>query len=85
MVKPRKFPHFLDRKWDHERAEHTKMELLPTVDGYDRDPYDEEEPNFSLMFSGKKFLYSEGKVVNNKRIVVVGAGDTGLSFVETLL
>lgn len=40
--------------------------------------------NFSLYFLTHK-LFSEPKLVNNSRIVVVGASDAGLSFLETLL
>lgn len=46
-IRSRRFPHFLDRKWDHERYDPQKDEegneesVIP-VDGKDRDPLDEE-------------------------------------------
>jgi NADPH-dependent 2,4-dienoyl-CoA reductase/sulfur reductase-like enzyme len=54
------------------------------VDGAERDPLDEEEPPFALCFLTKRLL-SEPKIVKNSRIVVVGASDTGISFIEALL
>jgi len=43
-----------------------------------------EGRGFSLYFLTHK-LFSEPKLVNNSRIVVVGASDAGLAFLETLL
>lgn len=46
-IRSRRFPHFLDRKWDHERYDPQKDEegneesVIP-VDGKERDPLDEE-------------------------------------------
>ena len=54
------------------------------IDGAERDPLDEEEPPFALCFVTKRLL-SEPKIVKNSRIVVVGASDTGISFIEALL
>jgi hypothetical protein len=45
---------------------------------------DQEESPFSLSMLTKKQL-SAVKVSNNTRIVVVGASDTGVSFIESLL
>jgi len=56
---------------------------LVGIDG-GRDPMDQEEAPFSLSMLTKKQL-SAVKVSNNTRIVVVGASDTGLSFIESLL
>ena len=50
----------------------------------DRDPFDEEQANFNLCFTTKRLL-SLNKINNNTRIVVVGASDTGISFIESLL
>jgi len=83
-VRSRRFPHFLKRKWDHERYITASNEGNQLQDGFDRDPMDEDESHFSLSFLTKK-LISEPKIVNNSRIVVVGASDTGISFIETLL
>jgi len=88
-IRPRRFPHFLDRKWDHERYDPAKDEndnddsVIP-IDGKERDPLDENTAPFALCFSTKR-LMSEPKILKNSRIVVVGASDTGISFVEALL
>lgn len=77
----------MDRKWDHERFDAVKEdehEEGTPVDGKQRDPLDEEEAPFALCFSTKRLL-SEPKILKNSRIVVVGASDTGISFVEALL
>jgi len=85
-VRSRRFPHFLDRKWDHERyvAESAQQADQIPVDGHDRDPQDEVESPFALCFTTKRLL-SEPKIIKNSRIVVVGASDTGISFIEALL
>lgn len=92
-IRARRFPHFLDRKWDHERYDAKKSadaaldedgEDPAMIDGGDRDPLDEEEPPFALCFVTKRLL-SEPKIIKNSRIVVVGASDTGISFIEALL
>lgn len=84
-VKSRRFPHFLKRKWNHERFDFKEnLDYQKEQDGGDRDPIDEEESKFSLLIMPKRLL-SEAKIINNSRIVVVGASDAGLSFIETLL
>jgi len=87
-LRSRRFPHFLDRKWDHERyvPEGTKdhEDRAIKADGHDRDPQDEQESPFALCFTTKRLL-SEPKIIKNSRIVVVGASDTGISFIEALL
>lgn len=54
------------------------------VDGAIRDPLDEQESPFALCFTTRRML-SESKIVKNSRIVVVGASDTSISFIEALL
>jgi len=93
-IRSRRFPHFLDHKWDHERYDPAKemngIEKLEEdenpipVDGQERDHLDEEEAPFALCFTSKRLL-SEPKITKNSRIVVVGASDTSISFVEALL
>jgi hypothetical protein len=89
-VRSRRFPHFLDRKWDHERfvdqqtLQKQKEDVQNKVDGSKRDPLDETESPFALCFATRRML-SEPKIVNNARIVVVGASDTSISFIEALL
>uniref|UniRef100_A0A7S3MYV1 CFAP61 dimerisation domain-containing protein n=1 Tax=Strombidium inclinatum TaxID=197538 RepID=A0A7S3MYV1_9SPIT len=89
-IRSRRFPHFLDRKWDHERfdSEDTKKkkeeDTRNKVDGCNRDPLDEKEAPFALCFSTRRML-SEAKIIKNARIVVVGASDTSISFIEALL
>lgn len=84
-VRARIFPHFLKRKWDFE-FEQEDLERMGKAKGIDaeRDPFDQEEPPFSLSLITKRML-SSNKVSNNNRIVVVGASDTGISFIESLL
>ena len=53
------------------------------MDGEERNYYDKEESEFNLMILTKRQL-SDIKIANNNRIVVVGASDTGLSFIENL-
>lgn len=89
-IRARRFPHFLDRKWDHERftSEDTlrkqQEDVQNKVDGCRRDPLDEVEAPFALCFATRRML-SEPKIVKNARIVVVGASDTSISFIEALL
>lgn len=49
-----------------------------------RDAFDQQESPFSLSMITKKML-SQVKVSNNTRIIVVGASDTGISLIESLL
>lgn len=80
----------LDRKWDHERFESEdtlkkkEEDIRNKVDGAKRDPLDEEESPFALCFTTRRML-SEAKIIKNARIVVVGASDTSISFIEALL
>lgn len=83
-VRSRRFPHFLVKKWDHERHITHETDGIKIQDGAERDYLDEDESEFALCFISKKLL-SEPKTTINNRIVVVGASDTGLSFIETLL
>jgi len=89
-IRARRFPHFLDRKWDHERfvseddKKKSEDDVKNKVDGCKRDPLDEEEAPFALCFTTRRML-SEAKIVKNSRIVVVGASDTSISFIEALL
>lgn len=86
FVRARTFPHFLKRKWDFEHdEEHFERagDLSEVTDG-NRDAFDQEESPFSLSMITKKML-SNNKISNNNRIVVVGASDTGISFIESLL
>ena len=89
-IRARRFPHFLDRKWDHERFVPQDVlrkqadDVRAKVDGCNRDPLDETESPFALCFTTRRLL-SEPKIVKNSRIVVVGASDTSISFIEALL
>ena len=84
-VRSRRFPHFLKRNWDHERFDHAEfVDFNKEEDGGKLDPIDEKESNFSMSFLSKKMI-SEPKIINNTRIVVVGASDTGIAFLERLL
>ena len=92
-VRSRRFPHLLDRKWDHERWENKSpstddddgdRDFKVPVDGADRKVDDETESPFALCFITKRLL-SETKIIKNSRIVIIGASDAGISFVEYLL
>ena len=89
-VRTRRFPHLLDRKWDHERFESEdtikkkEEDIRNKVDGANRDALDEVESAFALCFTTRRML-SEAKIIKNARIVVVGASDTSISFIEALL
>lgn len=49
-----------------------------------REAIDEESATFGLSLVTKRSL-SQLKINNNSRIVVIGASDTGISFIEYLL
>ena len=81
-LRVRVFPHFLKRKWNFEFEPEDKDRTVTNRGGIDleRNPFDEEEAPFSLSMVTKKQLHSL-KIENNTRIVVVGASDTGISFI----
>lgn len=54
------------------------------MDGEERDENDFLQSDFCLMLTTKRML-SDNKISNNNRIVVVGASDCGISFIESLL
>lgn len=84
-ISSRKFPRFLNKKWNHERYDNAVVkDFDKTQDGGDRDPLDEEEAKFTLSLLSKKMLV-ERKATCNARIVVVGASDCGISFIQSLL
>lgn len=89
-VRSRRFPHFLERKWDHERFESEdtlkkkQEQIKANTDGCMKDPLDEVQAEYSLSFTTRRML-SDAKIVKNSRIVVVGASDTSISFIEALL
>ena len=82
----RSFPHLLKRKWNFEFEKEDVERMRVNKGGIDieRNPHDQEEAPFSLSMLTKKNLNAI-KVSNNSRIVVVGASDTGISFIESLL
>ncbi|EAR95092.1 hypothetical protein TTHERM_00641200 (macronuclear) [Tetrahymena thermophila SB210] len=86
FVRARQFPHFLKRKWDfeHDKEHFERAGDLTEVQDGKRDAFDQEQAPFSLSVITKKMM-SSVKVNNNTRIVVVGASDTGISFIESLL
>lgn len=61
-IRARRFPHFLDRPWDHERfvSEDQKKKIEEEkrnkVDGCQRDPLDEKNSTFGLCFSARRML-----------------------------
>ena len=82
-TRSRRFPHFLEKPWDHEKDPSQIFKDPSRIDA-ERNYQDEKESDFALCFITKKQL-SEPKVRINHRIVVVGASDTGISFIESLL
>ena len=84
IIRNRRFPHFIMKKWNYERGLFEDDKIKSRTDGEERDELDEEESNFCLTMVTKKML-SDSKIANNNRIVVVGASDTGISFIESLL
>lgn len=74
------------KKWDHEFDPEYMQKygnIKNLYDG-DRNPFDENQADFNMAFTTKRLL-SLNKISNNTRIVVVGASDTGISFIESLL
>ena len=86
LVRSRTFPHFLERKWDfqHEPEFFEKLGDKKDLQDGDRDAFDQENSEFSLSILTKRQL-AVNKINNNTRILVVGASDTGMSFLESLL
>lgn len=86
LVRTRTFPQFLDRKWDfaHEKEFYEKLGDKTDMQDGNRDAFDQDNSHFSLSLLTKKQL-AVPKVSNNTRILVVGASDTGISFIESLL
>jgi hypothetical protein len=81
-LRMRIFPHFLKKKWNFIFEKEDKQRQLTNKGGIDldRDACDQEEAPFSLSMITKKNLNTL-KIENNTRIVVVGASDTGISFI----
>lgn len=76
MVRRRKFPHFLEKKWDLEKDVEYLQNNADPVPSQDKDRFalDETEAPFGLTMMTKKML-SINKTNNNTRIVVIGASD----------
>ena len=84
LARNRKFPHFIMKKWEYERELYEDEKIKTRLDGEERDELDEKESDFCLVYLSKKMMV-ESRIANNNRIVVVGASDTGISFIESLL
>jgi hypothetical protein len=84
LTRNRKFPHFIMQNWDYEKVEYEDEKIKSRTDGEERNPLDEEESQFCLSMVTRKTL-SDIRIANNNKIVVVGASDTGISFIESLL
>lgn len=81
-LRMRIFPHLLKKKWNFEHQKEDLERNLANKGGIDNErlAHDEEEAPFSLSMITKKNLNTL-KINNNTRIVIVGASDTGLSFI----
>ncbi len=84
LTRNRKFPHFIQKKWEYEKHLYEDEKIKTRTDGEERDDLDEKESDFCLLYLSKKMMV-ESRIANNNRIVVIGASDTGISFIESLL
>jgi hypothetical protein len=84
--KNRRFPHLIITNTDITLPNkvYEDEKIKTRMDGEERVEYDNEESEFCLMLINKKMFF-DTKLSNNNRIVVVGASDTGISFIESLL
>jgi hypothetical protein len=80
----RKFPHFIMKQWNYKKEQFEDEKIKTRTDGEERDDLDEKESDFCLVYLSKKMLV-ESRIANNNRIVIIGASDTGISFIESLL
>ena len=80
----RKFPHFIMKEWNYKKEQYEDEKIKTRTDGEERDELDEKESDFCLVYLSKKMLV-ESRIANNNRIVIIGASDTGISFIESLL
>ena len=80
----RKFPHFIMKQWNYKKEQYEDEKIKTRTDGEERDELDEKESDFCLVYLSKKMLV-ESRIANNNRIVIIGASDTGISFIESLL
>ena len=80
----RKFPHFIMKEWNYKKEQYEDDKIKTRTDGEERDELDEKESDFCLVYLSKKMLV-ESRIANNNRIVIIGASDTGISFIESLL
>ncbi|MCQ2817206.1 MAG: DUF4821 domain-containing protein, partial [archaeon] len=84
LSRNRKFPHFQMKGWEYQKELYEDEKIKSRLDGEEREELDEKESDFCLMYLSKKMML-ESKIANNNRIVIVGASDTGISFIESLL
>lgn len=97
FCKNRKFPQFIINRDEilseinpefSKGADYKQLyeddKIRTKMDGEEREDYDQTESEFCLMILTKRQL-SDSRIANNNRIVVVGASDTGISFIESLL
>lgn len=84
--KNRRFPHLIVTKEDVALPQkvYEDEKIKTRMDGEERVEYDREDSDFCLMMITKKMFY-DSKIANNNRIIIVGASDSGISFIESLL
>jgi len=84
--KNRRFPHLIVTKEDVQLPNklYEDEKIKSRMDGEEREEYDREEGESCLMMITKKMFY-DSKIANNNKIVIVGASDAGISFIESLL
>ena len=84
LTRNRKFPHFIMKEWEYKKEQYEDEKIKTRTDGEERDELDEQESDFCLVYLSKKMLV-ESRIANNNRIVIIGASDAGISFIESLL
>lgn len=84
LIRNRKFPRFIVKNSVYEKELYEDEKIRTRTDGEERDELDETELDFCLVMTTKK-MSADTRFANNNRIVVVGASDTGISFIESLL
>jgi len=83
LTQNRKFPHFIMKEWNYKKTQYEDEKIKTRTDGEERDELDEKESDFCLVYLSKKMLV-ESRIANNNRIVIIGASDTGISFIKLL-
>ena len=82
--KNRRFPYLIYNDQQTDSLIYEDEKIKSKMDGEERIENDKQESEFCLMMITKRSFY-DSKIANNNKIVIVGASDTGISFIESLL